>query len=282
MFKTLPTLTYENSIFGRLGNQTRSMYFEDIQDRDTLFISIGDSWTWGDSLYGIRSYGPMLDHPDRTKSVYGALIAKALNADFINCAKCGGSNMFIQNMMLRILEHNQNNYNKIILVMTLTENGREIHEPGSRKWFTGAKNVELFLKNYEQKMFEEFKRACDSFPNVKIVLARNFTHSYDENLSILEKYFVDKNWIDILNSHQEYRPYPNNLRFLTGQAMLPIQETMEWLKIDYKDQMIIEYDKSLAAIDWLDKSNLNHNSTGTKHPIIEGHKYWADYLLTKI
>lgn len=290
MFKTLPSLTLEQSIFARKHNQFRSMYFEDVNNKDTLLITMGDSWTWGDSLFNIRQRGPILDDPNRVKHIYGSLIAKELNSDFINCARCGGSNFFMYSMLSQILEYNQHDYKKIIVIITLTENGREMNEPRAASWFTNSKDALNFLKNYEHKMFEAFKKLFVSYPKIKFILTRNFTHSYSENLDIIKNYTTDDIWVEVLNKHQNCNPYPKEVRFLTGAAMFPIQDTLNWLNIEFKDLMIEEFDKSLKAIEWLKNSKYNCSeegpsrgfSAGTKHPTIEGHQLWANYLLNHI
>ena len=286
MFKTLPSLTFQQSIFAKVGNQVRSIYFEDVSDKDTLLITLGDSWTWGDSIYGIKQLGPIVDHPDRTKSIYGALLSKELQSDFVNCARCGGSNFFMYSMLSQILEYNHARYKKIIVVITLTENGREMNEPRANTWFAKSDSALDFLINYERKMFEKFKSLFESYPNVKFILTRNFTHSYSKNLDIVKDYITDDIWVEVLSKHQEYAEYPKEIRFLTGAAMFPIQDTLKWLNIEFKSLMIEEFDKSLQAIEWLKNSKYNCPEigssgfpSGTKHPTIEGHRLWASYLL---
>jgi hypothetical protein len=63
-------------------------------NKETLVITIGDSWTWGDSLGSI----PHTDTDDldaRQTQVYGKHIADELNADWINCGYCGWGNIRI-------------------------------------------------------------------------------------------------------------------------------------------------------------------------------------------
>ena len=60
-------------------------YHAEIHNRDTLVITLGDSWTWGTSL----------QQNLRLQQVYGALIKNQLDADWINIGCQGWSNSFI-------------------------------------------------------------------------------------------------------------------------------------------------------------------------------------------
>lgn len=276
MYKSLPELSYDSTIFARYKNQVRSCYHEDIQNRDTLFISMGDSWTWGDSLHGINMQGPNIDDPKRLTTIYGYLISKKLNADFINCARCGGSNLFVYNLLSKILQHNNDRYKNIVVVITLTENCRELEQ--SRKWLSSADTLTNMLRQYERNMFLDFARIFSNYKKVKFILGRNFTHSFVDNIEYIEKYHVPKIWTELLAEHQSIESYPSDIRYMTNSASEPILLTVNSLNLDFKDEMIDELDKSLKAISWLEESKLNYK-LGSKHPVPIGHDIWANYLL---
>ena len=94
IYKSWPDLTYEQTVFSKLTNSTitkeRSWLHEDISNKDILLITVGDSWTWGDSLFDIDISTPNYDNPNRVKHIYGAKLAELLNADFVNVGECGG------------------------------------------------------------------------------------------------------------------------------------------------------------------------------------------------
>ena len=58
------------------------------QNRKTLVVTIGESWTWGDSL-GKTQHKIFDDKEFRLANVYGRRLADTLQADFLNIAKPG-------------------------------------------------------------------------------------------------------------------------------------------------------------------------------------------------
>lgn len=59
---------------------------------DTLVISVGDSWTWGDALGNIFPDNTKDDKEARFNNCYGRLISDYYNADWLNFAVCGTGN----------------------------------------------------------------------------------------------------------------------------------------------------------------------------------------------
>lgn len=303
-YKSWPGLTYKETIFSTFPKRTesnpnpviiaeRSWLHEDIQDRETLLIAVGDSWTWGDSICGIESGTEHLDHPDRTKHIYGAKLSRMLNSDFVNIGRCGCSNHFILKKLEEILPHNYTKYKKIYVVITLTENFRDLYND-KRQYYTQEtqpfvdnpvpdeihKNFYAFLKRYEKTMFLKFKDIFEQYKDVKFLIGRNFTYSFDESIELMKDYHLDKTWVDCLDEHQEniYK-YPKDIRVGSDMAVSPL----EWYykSVGFFDDIIEDFtsllEKSEAAFNWLMSSTLNHKK-GTKHPIIEGHEIWAKYL----
>lgn len=296
VYKSWPGLTLEDTNFARSAELKakkiiRSWMHEDIQDRDSLLITVGDSWTWGDSLLNIEMFSQNYDHPDRVKVIYGATLAKMLDSDFVNVGDCGGHNLDMFHRLSNLLSYNNNKYKQIYVVVTLTENCRELGEMQTSKWSVSAKEgLHHFLQNYERRMFIDFKMLFEKYSNVKFLIGRNFTYSYDENISILEQYHLDKTWVDCLNEHVKY-PYPKDVRFVTTMVIKPIQTFMKRFGFFdvVADDMLEEFKKIDSAIDWFEHSSLNYRSgyayvaaKATKHPTIEGHNVWANYLYENI
>ena len=57
-------------------------------NKDSLLITVGDSWTWGDSFKDLSA-----DY--RSQHVYGTHLSRYLNTDWINYGDCGSSNPHI-------------------------------------------------------------------------------------------------------------------------------------------------------------------------------------------
>jgi hypothetical protein len=285
-----PNFTKENTQF-----MYRGWYHENIQARDILLIVAGDSWTWGDSLHGIDATQGIHDDPQRLTSVYGHLLAEKINADFVNIARCGGSNFEMYSNVLNILLYATQQYKKIYVVITLTENFREAFDPTrfdniqkvSTMWIPNITDVNClddFAEKYEKLMFESIKNNLISkYPDIVFLIGRNFTYSFDENKPILKSNLLEKTWIDCLVEYQQKFNYPKLLRVLSGMAFNPLTITLEKLNLDsrFQNELINYFDLANQAIDWLLTSDLNHKKA-SKHPTELGHKIWSDYLYTKI
>ena len=258
-------------------NPRKMWYHENLNGSNKLLICIGDSWTWGDSLK---------EEPInyRTEHIYGAVLAKKLNTDFINIAKPGCSNIDMHDWALWILPRVQE-YEKIYLVITLTENGRETtYDPIWTELCSMPKTLQEFQQEYEYYMFWAFQKALSEYPNLEVKIGRNFTYSYDVNKKILPNH-LDKNWVDILSEHQglvDY-PYPTNLRLLSDMAMAPLIRHFKKLGIynSIKPNFFETFMQMEEALEWFDHSELNFKMA-TRHPTEQGHAVWAEYLHQQI
>jgi len=261
-------------------------YHEFLRNSNTLVITAGDSWTWGDSLGTINSATKLSDDYDhRTTHIYGRLLADKLDADFLNIAKCGGSNAEIHDHIIQALSHVHNNYEKIYVFVTLTEIGREMY--GDPMWISDGlldKGLDDFLQGYEWNMFRSFKKEIiDKYPAVVFKIARNFTYSFDENIAVLAKEHLRKTWVDCLAEYQNKKSYPENVRVLSSISIVPIQMRLKKLNIykKLKFQFFEYFADANLAITFLEESALNYKKA-TKHPTEKGHEIWADYLYATV
>ena len=275
-----PTLTNEQITY----EAGRQWYHENIQNRDSLLITAGDSWTWGDSLHGI-DIKVVPDHPKRVTSIYGYLLSEKLKSDFVNLAKSGGANIEMYDYVRDILPHVTLKYKKIYVVITLTEICREsswdnIWIPGQEK----HSSLDDFLKEYERLMFNSIQQnLISAYPNVTFLIARNFSYSWKSNKNILGLPHLEKIWVDCLSEYQNFNTYPDELRLLSGAAYVPLHKVLKNMNLykKFKFEFMEYYANSDLAIDWFIASNLN-NKTATKHPTELGHSIWADYLYNEI
>ena len=65
------------------------------RNKKNLVISIGDSWTFGDSLGTIATNHTVDDYQARYTQCYGRIIADSLDADWYNFGMCAGGNFDI-------------------------------------------------------------------------------------------------------------------------------------------------------------------------------------------
>lgn len=99
-----------------------------LNGKDTLLVTIGDSWTWGDSLGKIdATLGIVDDYAHRTTSIYGYHLSSMLDTDWVNYAICGIDNITVLTDAFTQLSHLIDEYSKIYVVVTLTETSRELN-----------------------------------------------------------------------------------------------------------------------------------------------------------
>tara|TARA_B100001057_G_scaffold66310_1_gene60031 strand:+ start:4688 stop:5524 length:837 start_codon:yes stop_codon:yes gene_type:complete len=259
----------------------RKRWFDEIsKGKESIVVTAGDSWTWGDSL------GPSLgaDREYRMNHVYGSIIANKLNSDFLNISKPAGSNISIQDNLIYAMPYLIEKYSKIYVVICMTEIGREMIKDNI--WvpdkFDHYIDVDNFLKDYENKMLQSFKNELiDVYPIVKFVVSRNFTYTYNENI---QKDHVDKTWMDVLEEilPQENK-YPKDLRVLSSMSYTPIIATLKnkgvYNKLKYT--MMEQMASSQLAEIWM-RNNPMQSDQGTRHPLEKGHVAWAEYLMQYI
>lgn len=248
-----------------------SCYDARLESHDTLLITIGDSWTWGDSLGQAKARNAQDDPEYRLTHVYGNLIAKKLNADWINIAIPGESNSWIITQTKKILPSDIiRNYKKVYLTLTLTEFGRKddyfiIRD--NRDRITTSNIFEVYNQEIEQRI----DQLIANNPDVKIVAGYNFVDP-----AVSNRYLPDT-WLDLL--YQD----------ATGKCHIVLSEHIDilgnWLLeltkinksdiLDFKLQLI---EQSLLRINRLDHSPYN-TSEDSRHPTEAGHEIWAEYLL---
>jgi hypothetical protein len=133
----------------------RNYYHEVDRGSDTLVITIGDSWTWGDSLGKTTSVYD--DYKYRTDHIYGSRISCNLNSNFINLGFPGYDNIHILLAFKKIFEQLTRKYKKCYVFFTLTESGRELND--------------IFLDN--KNHFDKI-RGCD-WPTLDSILLKTAT-----------------------------------------------------------------------------------------------------------
>jgi hypothetical protein len=244
--------------------------------RDQLLITVGDSWTWGDSL-GRTQSNVYDDREFRLSNVYGAQLADLLKADFINIAKPGESNLWISDHVHWAKQHiHELGYSKIHWVATLTEVGREFN--GDRDYdriytelLKDAKTFDDFLACLSQEIARSFARYPD------VVIGTNFVgNNYPKELNVLPQ-----SWADLIAQYnQQSMPQPCTVmqswvfeRFDAAIEFIPNLDRTQWLQ-----DVIMHMDRADQTIKMLLDSPLNYKKA-SKHPTPTGHKVWADYLL---
>lgn len=265
----------------------RNYYHEVDRSSNTLVITVGDSWTWGDALG--KTTVNYDDYEYRTEHIYGNILSNAIGADFINLGFPGFDNMRIMRELLDIYPTLTRTYNKCYIIFTLTESGRELkNESRDRKdlvvELARSKSVDDFFIRYENWTFKTIQKNFNVLPgNIIWVVARNFTSVRHENLNTLpDSNLITTRWVDVISERGQLDPYPKKVDVLSRMGIDPIIKISRDLGLDNsKDEWIKIFNQSSQAMAWLENSP--HNSQiATKHPLEQGHAWWAEFLLKRL
>jgi hypothetical protein len=287
MYTILPALSEADTQAPGINHETRNWYFERATGSNHLLITIGDSWTWGDALGRIHydhDNSPNNvndDYEHRTTHIYGAVLAGQLGSDHLNLARCGCGNNWMYEQLVCFLPDLVKKYNKITVVITLTEIGRD---SASRYWIPDVDMTTLpgFLTSLERNTFKKFKEVFDLYPDITFLVGRNFTFTYPENYQYCQQHLL-KTWIELIEDQQDIGRYPRSVRMMSGLAFTPVTEIINQhgLQNKFKAELLAEMTVATKAIAWLEKSKLN-SPWATKHPTEQAHELWANYLYNTI
>ena len=292
MFKFFNTLSFDNSIDHKQPNfdvnnvyTYRQWYSEDIQNKDTLLITVGDSWTWGDHL-GDIDWDKASDDPIRLQQVYGRLLANKLNADWVNLARPGCSNYWMLEKLQDLHPFIQSaTYKKIYVVVALTEDLREaqytrrinVTEPYQGMWSRSI-GVTDFLVQVESYLLRNLEQYFTTLPNVTAYVQRAFTDVWPANTSPL---LLDKSWCDVIQDRFNFNNYQKPVPFIGQMAVDPLTEKYIAQNPERKLEFLNIMDLVVTRWNFLGASPYNLKGS-TCHPNPEGHQLWAEYLYTQI
>lgn len=242
------------------------------RDRQRLLITIGESWTWGNNLGSAR-----LDN------VFGKQLADRLDADWLNIAECGQSNLWIVDHYIEVIDLISDwKYQHVDIVLTMTEVGREFN--GDRDHTRVYTDLLSDIKTFDEflDLLSEFNaNAMRKFlGQYSTWIGTNFVQSNYTNLPVL-----DKSWIDLIVEYNK-QPKPLNRTLVVGswvydrfEAVFDFVPALD--RVEWKRSVLDHMAKSAHTSRLLATSKLNIQK-GAKHPTAIGHKIWADYLYQKI
>jgi len=256
------------------GNQAD---FTSISSGDTLLITVGESWTWGDSLPN-----------NRLTNVWGYRLATKLQMDWLNIARCGASNFWIFYQISELIRFGNNNnqfpYGKIVFVFCLTETGRELTE--NWDWYEHDP-IKFFHAQARDMSVNDLVRKQNQYcVQFALELSNKLKNMIDHEIWIGHNFCspiyweypfnkIKKNWNLITAEQLEY-PYNLNPS-IVGSSILEKYKNHLNLNPELLEQLIATQTEATAMIDFLDYSPLNYK-IASKHPTAENHELWATYV----
>ena len=243
-------------------SMVKNVYHYHNNKSNRLLITVGDSWTWGDSLGKTKVRLGHDDEQYRLSHVYGALMQKELKCRWANIALPGGSNQ----LMLEWLRHflpNRGHADQVDCIITLTESGRhEELQMIDSSWPTQQYALtQLLAQTYQQ--IESLKQI---HPGVNFVVAHNFTDSA-EGITPL----CDKSWLEVLLDQK-----------IQKNTHIVVSEHIEQMNYTRRFPDVLDViERAQKRIDLLDSCKYC-NKEDSRHPTEQGHQLWARYLLNRI
>jgi len=235
-----------------------------------LIVTIGESWTWGDSL------DPQL----RLQEVYGKHLSDSFKCDWLNIARKGASNFWIFYQIAELVRYGNIPYNKLLIVFCCTEAGREFSEQWSWHKYDPTQNLKSFnnfdecIHDYNAGLVRYLKTQIDKLkwivPTVDVVISHNFCNASFWQHDIPQ---IEDNWVKINALHNDKHiafnvPTIGNFKYFRKHC-----SDVESI-IDYQEQAI-------ELVNFLLASPLHHKKA-SKHPTNVSHQLWANYLHTQI
>jgi hypothetical protein len=238
---------------------TNVLYFRSSGNKK-LLITVGDSWTYGDSLGNTKVRNGVDDEEYRLSHVYGHLMSESLQFDWANIALPGGSNTCVVSWLSMFLDTMHKQYDEIICTVTLTESGRHEDMQYIDRTLTQQQNLEKIVAI----AYGQVQTIALKHPKVKFIIAHNFTDPVGVTA-------CDKTWLEVMLGKQ-----------VRNNTHIVVSEHIKQMNYDIRFSDVLDVmDKAEARMDVLDSCDHCYKED-SRHPNEKGHAMWAEYLLTKI
>jgi len=236
---------------------------------DTLFITIGDSWTYGYRLDG---------EGDRVELSYGNIISKRVGCDYFNLSIPAINNTWMVDKFIQLANANLG-YKDVYVFICLTEFGRELNtefdmDPQIHDLYRQSKSCKDVAPCLAQYNSSRLLKNLKS--NVHLMLGCN----YISNLypTDLQKYFLPMSWLEVLTKSKI-----KDECYVVGSWVIPKYKEVLSLYDLLSSNEILDQTTELMEIanqrlNLIYNTGFNHK-VGYGHPNSQGHKLWADYIV---
>jgi hypothetical protein len=247
---------------------------------DTLVVTIGDSWTWGDDL----------DEKFRLNSVFGGVVSNELFADFLNLGEPGAGNWHIARKIAELSKISvELNYKKIIVISTFTETARDFNSKDDqavdyRDWLlnniTDADSYNGFLKFVNQQIANKIYNQLSTFDSrYQFHFATNFVEPL--GFEILQDYFFTKSWLQVICERQSITYQPERCYLVSPWIIEKFNAVFEFAP-ELDKTIWLQWINNLADSAMLRAQvceNDQDNFLQLMHPTKKNHSCFAEYVL---
>ena len=274
--------------------------FHVIRGSDTLYVNVGESWTYGEILCCPTDQGRHRQIMTGSGKYYlniqlqhcfGSRIAEATGWDYYQFAIPGNCNLYMHLDLERILKHVATlGYKKVYVSMQLTDPSRELNISDTKlfkshpinDWFTYPIDNKIhivdWLAMYDEIFFDHYSKILNSFTACPIegIMWRNFTkfvsNKRDYNFKFIESNFVTHtaklvNYTDVdvhMIMAYVFDDYANKVG---KNLIIPV----EW--------MAAEVEKIHRMYDYIGGKSVPGQIYHNNHPTYLGHLVWAHHLM---
>lgn len=261
-----------------------------LENKKCLVVTFGDSWTFGDSLGTINTNKKVDDYQARYTQVYGRLVADHYDADWINFGGCGWSNYPIIEKLYDLLVETQHSvayftyniqrYDKVIVIVTLTETGRGVDEI-----FKSNRCSCMQYLEFEERLVYEKLAKLKELTNYTFVIGRNFTVDLPTTTNSVCN--LPLNWVNVSYNYNAQNFF-DNLNYSLDQLLISgpasgipfyFLGSQQNVFYDFKKFFTYQMNTVQPLWKWL-RNNPLHHSYATCHPTSKSHKVWSEYIIS--
>lgn len=268
-----------------------SWLHQENNNQDTLLITVGDSWTWGDHLGNIN-WITQYDDPVRLQTIYGKKLSEKLKSDWILLARPGCSNYwmyeklkFFSDQIIQL----KSRYKRIIVTITLTEDFREFGYNDEAEYrspyysmIANSANLFEFLAEAETVLLEKLDTLMQAM-QVEYYITRAFTDFWPKNKNNFVQ-ILDKTWCDVFQSQVGYDRYYQVVPFIGQMAIGGVTQLIDTIgdrKDIFKENFLEIETKITARYNFFAASWYNIKGSSW-HPNTMGHEIFSEYLLQSL
>ena len=249
------------------------------RDSRTLVVTIGDSWTWGSDLSLNNK-----DNDFRRQNVFGNVITQQLDCDWLNLALSAQGNFWIASMVRELATViSKLEYDTIHVICTFT---------GVLRWFNTKYDVDIdyiswFRQNIRQR--EDFDQllimlnqlcvdsvmtCLNTFSHVNLKFATNFVDPIGFD-AVPDQQLLATPWYEILDCRDTGKVYADTYYNTVYQAVEFIDPKFHDMFKSWLLDIACQSENRLKLLQ--DPAQFRNF-----HPLIQGHKKWAQYVLENL
>jgi hypothetical protein len=254
--------------FNFIGNNSR-----------TLVVTIGDSYTWGSDISQVNR-----DDNFRIENVYGRIVSRELDSDWLNLGLCAQGNFWIADMVKELsIIISKLEYDKIYVICTFTGVGRWFNTKFDRhinyiKWFkdniSQADDFNKLFVMLNSECIDSILKSLDNFPDVTLKIGTNFVDQIGFD-KLLPNQNLSTPWYKLMD-------IDDNQTVFACLTYERLSMATDFLDSKYHSTFKLWFLEQSKKINL--RFNLLNNSMLFRnyHPLAPGHKIWANYILENL